>query len=52
MRNYLKELRKTQGFTQHEIADLIGISATYYCMIENGERQQKMDLPLGSMSIK
>ena len=46
MRTYLKKLRESKNLTQEEVAQQIGISQNYYCMIENGERQKKMDFPL------
>lgn len=46
MRSYLKILREERGLSQQNVADAIGISQQYYNMIENGERQQKMDVPL------
>ena len=46
MRDYLKELRDQRGYTMQDIADKIGISKQYYSLIENGERQRKMDITL------
>lgn len=41
MRLWLKELRKRRGLTQKTAAEMLEIAPTYYCMIENGERQAK-----------
>ncbi|PCD81961.1 transcriptional regulator [Lysinibacillus fusiformis] len=38
VQNNLKELRKTRGIQQKFVAKSIGISANYYCQIENGHR--------------
>ncbi|MEL6102929.1 MAG: helix-turn-helix domain-containing protein [Pseudomonadota bacterium] len=35
----LKELRKQRGMTQREVADLAGMSVSYYTEIENGKKQ-------------
>lgn len=34
----LKRLREERGLQQKFVADYIGISANYYCQIENGHR--------------
>ena len=44
MRNWLKELRSQNGYTQTEVANKLGISQNYYCSIESGERQKDLDL--------
>ncbi|MCS1393494.1 helix-turn-helix domain-containing protein [Lysinibacillus boronitolerans] len=36
--NNLKQLRKKRGIQQKFVAKSIGISANYYCQIENGHR--------------
>ena len=46
MRKYLKDLRESHGFSMQDLADKLGISRQYYQMIENGERQKKMDITL------
>lgn len=38
-RTYLKEARKELGLTQSDVTKRVGISANYYCDIENGNRQ-------------
>ena len=46
MREWLKTMRIEQGFTMKEMGKRLGISESYYCAIENGERQKRMDLML------
>lgn len=46
MREWLKTLRKDNNLTAAEMADKLGISESYYSLIENGERQKKMDIVL------
>lgn len=48
MRTYLKKLREAKEMTQEQLANQLGVSANYYCMIENGDRQKNMDLRLAS----
>ena len=48
MRAWLRELRMERGLTMKAVADKLGISESYYCEIENGNRQKKMDLMLAS----
>lgn len=38
MREWLKELRKTKGLVQSEVADKAGISRSYYTKIELGRK--------------
>ena len=38
MRQWLKEIRKSQRYSQREIAEISGISQTYYSAIETGHR--------------
>ncbi len=33
----LKEMRKSKGLTQRELADKAGVSESYICQIENGK---------------
>ena len=35
-RTYLKKAREELGLTQSDVAKRVGISANYYCDIENG----------------
>jgi transcriptional regulator with XRE-family HTH domain len=46
VREYLKKMREEKGLSMQDVADKIGISRQYYQMIENGERQRKMDITL------
>lgn len=48
MREWLKKARSEKGLTMKEMANKLGISESYYSLIENGERQKKMDLLLMS----
>lgn len=44
MRNYLHTLRKKNAFTQRDVAQKLGISESYYSLIEHGGRQKKLSL--------
>lgn len=44
MRKVLKEARMAAGMTQQKVADLVGISHTYYQKIEAGERTGEVDI--------
>ena len=44
MRDWLKEKRVEKNLTQDQMAEQLGISLSYYNLIENGERQKKMDI--------
>lgn len=46
MRDWLKKCRDDIGMSQRNVADKIGISQQYYALIENGERQKKIDIEL------
>lgn len=46
MRNYLKDLRAKKSLTQLDVAKKLNITESYYSLIENGERQQKMTIDL------
>lgn len=48
MREWLKNCREAKGYTMKEIAQKLDISECYYCAIENGSRQKKMDIALAS----
>ena len=51
MRIYLKNARERKGMSQADVAMKLDISESYYCLIENGQRQKVMDLTLaGSLS--
>ena len=42
LRKYLVNLREQRNESQQDVADALGISRQYYCMIENGDRQKRM----------
>lgn len=44
MRGWMAEARKNCDLTMKEAASQLGISESYYSMIERGERQQKLDI--------
>ena len=44
MRDWLLQQRKEKGRTMKDMAAALGISEGYYCCIENGDRQKRMDL--------
>ncbi|MBE6959943.1 MAG: helix-turn-helix transcriptional regulator [Ruminococcaceae bacterium] len=46
MRQWLKNLRTEKKLTMKELATKLGISESYYCAIENGDRQKNMDITL------
>lgn len=46
MRSWLKSAREKQGLTMKQVAEKLHISESYYCAIENGARQQSMDISL------
>ena len=46
MREWLKDLRTERGLTMKQLGEKLGISESYYCAIENGVRQKKMDVML------
>ena len=46
LRHYLKAERERRGLSQRDVATKLGISQNYYSMIENGERQKKIDIEL------
>lgn len=48
MREWLKRLRTDSGLTMKEMGEKLGISESYYCAIEIGDRQKRMDLKLAS----
>jgi len=39
MRDWLKKIRQDRKMTQEDVARLVGITAQYYCLIENGQRR-------------
>ena len=48
MRDWLKEKRIGKNLTQDQMSEQLGISLSYYNLIENGERQKKMDLSIAN----
>ena len=46
MREYLKRMREEKGLSAQDFAEKLDISRQYYQMIENGERQRRMDITL------
>lgn len=46
LRIYLLELREANGLTQKEISSKLGISESYYNLIEKGERQKTLRVDL------
>ena len=48
LREWLKKSRKDKGITMSDISEKLGISESYYCLIENGERQKSLDLAYAS----
>ena len=46
MRDWLKEKRAEKKLTMKELGAKLGISESYYCAIEKGDRQKKMDMML------
>ena len=46
MREWLYEARTNAKMTQADVAEKLCITESYYSLIENGERQKKMDVTL------
>ena len=46
MRQYLKEKREEKHLSQQNVAEKMEVTQQYYCMIENGERQEKINLDI------
>lgn len=46
MRDWLKDARMQKNLTMKQAADNLGISESYYSMIENGDRQKTLDLSM------
>lgn len=44
MRTYLLRLRESAGFTKKEMSVKLGISESYYNLIEKGERQTPLNI--------
>lgn len=52
LRVWLKELRLSKKLTQEELSSRLGITQTMYSKIENGDRQQDMNLSIASAIAK
>ena len=46
MRKWLKQQREEKGLSARKVAELLGISESYYSLIEKGERQKTLDFSL------
>ena len=46
MRDWLKAARIAKQLTTKQVADHVGLSEIYYMQIENGKRQQSLDMTL------
>ena len=46
MREWLELERIKHGYSKAKMASMLGISESYYFLIEAGERQKKMDMEL------
>lgn len=47
-RTYLKQFREDNEIKSGEMAKRLGLSESYYSLIENGQRQKPMDITLVS----
>ena len=43
MRQWLREIRKSQRYSQREVAEMAGISQSYFCFIEQGIKDVKVE---------
>ena len=48
MRNWLKDIRDSKGYTQQHMANLLGVTVQQYNFIANGKRQQDLNLSTAS----
>lgn len=48
MREWLRNSRAEKGLTMKDMGAKLGISESYYCSVEAGTRQKKMDLAFAS----
>ena len=48
MRKWLKEARTKKDLTMKQIAVELGITESYYSLIENGDRKKMMDISLAN----
>ena len=47
-RSYLKKFREEHGIKAADMAKALGLSESYYSLIESGKRQKPMDITLVS----
>lgn len=52
MRQWLKVARTDKSMTMKILSEKLGISESYYCAIEGGTRQNRMDMALASRLSK
>jgi Helix-turn-helix domain len=48
----LKGIRRRLGYTQEEMADAMGISPSYYVVLERGRRRISDDLGMRALSVR
>jgi Helix-turn-helix domain len=48
----LKGIRRRLGYTQEEMADAMGISPSYYVVLERGRRRMSDDLGTRALSVR
>ncbi|MFI3254397.1 MAG: helix-turn-helix transcriptional regulator [Eubacteriales bacterium] len=48
MKEWLVQLRRTNGLTQQQVAEKLNISQQYFSSIENGTRKENMDIDLAT----
>ena len=48
----LKGIRRRLGYTQEEMADAMGISQSYYMVLERGRRRMSDDLGTRALSVR
>lgn len=48
MREWLRNRRQELGLTMKDVAKKLDITESYYCTIENGQRQKNMNIVLVS----
>ena len=49
--NKLKQFREEAGLTQKQIAEKLGVSESYYCLLENNKRRMPLQLALDVSAI-
>lgn len=48
---FIREAREKKGYTQTEVADILGISKSYYGYIESGSRKTTLPMALNICTI-